>query len=121
LDDFSMNMEHKMCGFKIRAQQLTPHRSLGILREIFPGHVVSLRGDIGSLPHTSDLNPCDYLKAQVYQHCPVTFGGFKEELGQEVAAIPHEMTRRVMEKYRESLNQCTDNESRHLSDASFKF
>jgi hypothetical protein len=40
---------------------------------------------------------------------------------QEVAAIPPEMTRRVMERYRERLNQCIDNEGSHLSDAVFKF
>jgi hypothetical protein len=37
---------------------------------------------------------------------------------QEVAAIPPEMTRRVMEKYRGRLNQCIDNE---VSDVAFKF
>jgi long-subunit acyl-CoA synthetase (AMP-forming) len=45
----------------------------------------------------------------------------KEAITQEVAAIPHEMTHRVMEKYRERLNHCIDNEGRHLSDVVFKF
>jgi hypothetical protein len=40
---------------------------------------------------------------------------------QKVAAIPPEMTRRVMEKYRERLIQCIDNEGCHLSDVVFKF
>jgi hypothetical protein len=35
--------------------------------------------------------------------------------------IPPEMTRKVMEKYRERLNQCIDNEGRYLSDIGFKF
>jgi hypothetical protein len=92
---------------------------------MFPGHVVSLRGDIGWAPRSSDLIPCDfflwdYLKAQVYQHWPQTLEGLKEAT-QEVAAIPPEMTRRVVEKYRERLNQCIDNESHHLSDVVFKF
>jgi hypothetical protein len=47
--------------------------------------------------------------------------GLKEAITQEVAAIPPEMTLRVMEKYRERLNQCTGNEGRHLSDVVFKF
>jgi hypothetical protein len=49
----------------------TSNHSLGILREIFPGHVVSLRGDIGWPQSSPDLTSCDfflwgYLKAQVY-------------------------------------------------------
>jgi hypothetical protein len=45
----------------------------------------------------------------------------KEAITQEVAAISTEMIRRVREKYRERLNQCIDNEGRHLSDVVFKF
>jgi hypothetical protein len=51
-----------------------------------------------------------YLKAQVYQHRAQTLEGPKEAITQEVAAIPPEMTRRLVEKYREWLNQCSDNE-----------
>lgn len=103
----------------------TSRRSLGILREMFPGHVVSLRGDIGWPPRSPDLTPCDfflwgYLKAQVYQHRPQTLEALKEAITQEVAAIPPEMTRRVIENYRERLNQCINNEGRHLSNVIFK-
>ena len=34
---------------------------MGILREIFPGHLISLRGDIGWPARSSDLNPCDFF------------------------------------------------------------
>jgi hypothetical protein len=86
----------------------TSRRSLGILREMFPGHVVSLRGDIGWPLCLKDFTPCDlfllgYLKAQVYQHRLQTLEGLKEAITQEVSAIPPEMTRKVMEKYCESL------------------
>jgi hypothetical protein len=78
------------------------------------------------MPHSPDLNSCDfflwgYLKAQVYQHRPQILEGLKEAITQEVAAIPSEMTRRFMEKYREGLNQCIENEGHHLSDVVFKF
>jgi hypothetical protein len=43
----------------------------------------------------------------------------KEAITQEVAAIPPEMTSRIMENYRERLNQCIDNEGRHSSDIIF--
>jgi hypothetical protein len=64
-------------------------RSLGILRKMFPGHVVSLRGDIGWAPRSPHLTPCDlflwgYHRAQVYEHCPQTLEGLKEAITQEV-------------------------------------
>jgi hypothetical protein len=104
----------------------TSRRSLGILREAFPGHVVSLRGDIGWPLHSPDLTLCDfflggYLKAQVYQHRPQTLEGLKEAMTQEVAAILPKMTSRVMEKCRGRLNQCINNEDHHLSEVVFKF
>jgi hypothetical protein len=93
---------------------------------MFPGHVVSLRGDIRYPQRSPDLTPCDlflcgYLKARVYQYRPQTSEGLKEAMTQEVAAILPEMTRRVTEKYRERLNQRIDNEGHHLSVAVFKF
>jgi hypothetical protein len=47
--------------------------------------------------------------------------GLKEAITHEVAAIPPEMTRRVMENYRERLNQCIDNEGRHSNDVVLNF
>jgi hypothetical protein len=95
------------------ATAYTSRRSLGILREMFPGHIVSLRGVIGWPSRSPDLTPCDFLlwgclKAQVYHHRPQTLKDLKEAITQEVAAIPPEMTRKVMEKYRERLSQCID-------------
>jgi CRP-like cAMP-binding protein len=91
------------------AKAHTSRRSPGILREMFPGRVVSLRGDIGRPPP----------KAQAYRHRSLTLEGLKEAISQEVAAIPPKMALRVMEKYRERLNQCNDNEGRQLSDVVF--
>ena len=98
--------------------------SLSLLREIFPGHVISLRGDIGWPPHSIDLTPCDfflwgYVKAKVYER-PQTLEALKEAIRQEVAAITPEMIRKVMDKYREKLHQCINIQGRHLSDILFK-
>jgi hypothetical protein len=57
-----------------------------------------------------------YPKAQVCQHLPQTLEALKEAITQEVAAILSKMTRRVMENYWERLDQCIDNEGRHVSD-----
>ena len=103
----------------------TSRCSLDLLREMFPGHVVSLRGDIGWPPRSPDLSPCNfflwgYLKAQVYQHRPQTLEALTEAITQETAAIPPEMIRRVMGNYRERLNECIVNEGRHLINVMFK-
>ena len=55
----------------------TSRRSLGILQDMFPSHVFSLRGDIGWPPRSLDLTPCDfflwgYVKSKVYEHRPST-------------------------------------------------
>ena len=39
----------------------TSCRSLSILREVFPGHLISLRGDIGWPARSPDLTPCDFF------------------------------------------------------------
>jgi hypothetical protein len=44
----------------------------------------------------------------------------KEAITQEVATIPPEMTRRIMENYHDRLNQFIDNEGHHLSDIIFE-
>ena len=67
------------------------------LREMFPGHLISLRGDIGWPARLSDLNPCDfflwgYLKSEVYINRPRSIEQLKDAFRQEITAIPHEMT-----------------------------
>jgi len=39
----------------------TSRRSLLILREMFPGCLISLRGDIGWPARSPDLTPCDFF------------------------------------------------------------
>jgi hypothetical protein len=61
-----------------------------------------------------------YLKAMVYKHRPQTLKALKDAIREEVAAIPPEMTNRVMENFRERLRQCIANNGRHLNDDVFK-
>jgi hypothetical protein len=49
-----------------------------------------------------------------------TIEQLKEVIRQEVAAIPPAMTRKAMDNFRERLQQCAINNSRHLSDVIFK-
>ena len=102
----------------------TSCRSLSLLKKMFPGHVISLRGDIRWPPRSPDLTPqrfflWGYLKAKVYK-CPLTLEALKEATGQEVAAITPEMILKVMGNYRERLHQCVNIQGRHLSDVLLK-
>jgi len=102
----------------------TARRSLGILREMFPSRLISLRCDIGWPARSLDLTPCDfflwgYLKAEVYKHRPQTLKALKTAIREEVVAIPPEMTNILMENFRERLRQFIANNGRHLSDVIF--
>ena len=103
----------------------TARRSLGILREMFPSRLISLRCGIEWPARSPDLTPCDfflwgYLKAEVYKHRPQTLKILKDAIREEVAAISPEMTNIVMETFRERLRQCIANNCRHLTDVIFK-
>ena len=83
---------------------------MGILREMFPGHLISLRGDIGWPARSPDLNPCDfflwgYLKSKVYSNRSQSIEQLKDAIRLEITAIPHEMSRRVIDNFRERLRQ----------------
>jgi hypothetical protein len=90
---------------------------------MFPGLLISLRGDNGWPARSPDLTPCHfflwgYLKAKVYARRSGTIEQLKEAI-QAVAAIPHAMARKAMENYRDPFNSVTNN-GRHLSDVIFK-
>ena len=61
-----------------------------------------------------------YLKSKVYSHRPQSIEQLKDAIRQEITAIPHEMTRWVMDNFRERLWQCVDNNGSHLTDLIFK-
>ena len=103
----------------------TSRRSLGILRDMFPDHLVSLRGDIGWPPRSPDLTPCDFflwghLKSRVYEHRPATVEDLKAAISQEINAIPRDMIQRAMVNFRNRLHSCIAGGGRHLSDTIFK-
>ena len=119
-------MVQRTFGFRLDgATAHTARSSLGILREMFPSRLVSLRGDIGCPARSPDLTPCDfflwgYLKAEVYKYRPQTLKALKEAIREDFAGIPPEMTNTVMENFRERLRQCIANNGGHLGDVMFK-
>ena len=99
---------------------------MGIFREMFPDHLISLRDDIGWLARSPDLNLCDffflreYLKSKVYSNRPQSIEQLKDAIRQEITAIPHETNRRVIDNFRERLRQFVDNNGSYLTDLIFK-
>jgi len=97
---------------------------MAVLREMIPGRLISLRGDISWPVLSSDLTACDYflwgyLKAEVFKHRPRTLQALKDAIRLEVARIPHDMLDKVMRNIRIRLQQCIDNNN-HFQDTLFK-
>jgi hypothetical protein len=103
----------------------TARKSMAVLRQMFPGRLIYLRGDISWPERSPYLTPCDYflwgyLKAEAFKHRPRTLQALKDEICLEVARIPHDMLDRVMRNMRICLQQCIDNNGHHLQDIPFK-
>jgi len=102
----------------------TARRSLRVLREMFPGRLISLRGDVEWPARSPDLSPCDfflwgYLKEKVFKHRPRSLEDLKERIQQEIDSIAPELTQRVMKNFQERLHQCVANDGRLMSDLIF--
>ena len=84
---------------------------MSVLREMFPQHVISRGGNVPLLALSPDLSACGYflwgyLKSKVFISKPRTTAELKQRIKEEIAAIPEQITRRVMENLRVRLKQC---------------
>jgi len=108
------------------ATEHTTRISLAVLQQMFPGRLVSLRGDIGWLARSPDLSTCDfflwgYLKNKVFKHCPPPYHRrSKRKNFTGIEAIPIETCRKSYVNFRECLEQCIDADDRHLQDIIYK-
>ena len=93
---------------------------------MFPGHLISRFGDLPWPPRSPDLSTCDfvflcgYLKSRVYTHKPRTLNDSKEAIRQEFRAIDRQLLARVMEDFKKRLENCIQEDGRHLTDIIFK-
>jgi hypothetical protein len=97
-----------------RAMAQTAGIAMGVLNEMFPARVISRRGNIGWSARSPDLNACDfflwgYLKSKVYEKKPRTTEDLKQNIREEVAAIPPTMLQRVLQNIQKRLRECVDN------------
>lgn len=98
---------------------------MDVLRDRFPGRLISKRGDLNWPARSPDLAPCDfflwgYLKSIVYNDRPRTLEALKANIQASIQQIPVEMLERVHENFRKRLRQCVECEGRHLGDILFK-
>ena len=103
----------------------TANESKTIVRNMFPGHLISRFGDVPWYPHSPDLSTCDFflwgcLKSRVYAHKPHTLNELKEAIRQEISPIDRQFLARVMDDFKERLENCIQQDGRHLIDIIFK-
>lgn len=66
------------------------------LQEMFPSHLILLRGHVTWFPRSLDLSPydlflCVYLKAEMYEHCLQTVEKLKKTIREEIVRTPYGM------------------------------
>lgn len=98
--------------------------SLAVCRRIFPGHLISRRGDINWPARSPDLTAPDYflwgfLKSRVYCRKPRNIEELKEAIRLEVREIPHIMLQRVMANFIKRLEECIEMGGGHLTRSIF--
>jgi len=86
----------------------TARMSMNAVNALFPNRVVSRNWDIPWHPRSPELTPRDYflwgyLKTKQFETRPRTTADLKQRIQDEVAAIPVEMLREVMNSFRSRL------------------
>lgn len=102
----------------------TSNESIAEVRRLFPGKVISKRGDVDWPPCSPDLTPCDYflwgyLKNKVYMEKPSTLNELKGAIKREICSIPRNMLEKVMANFAHRVDECIENEGRHLTNVVF--
>ena len=105
-----------------------PHTSritIDFLKNLFPGRLMSKSGDLDWPPRSPDLTPPDfflwgYLKSKVYVNKPRTVEELKDNIREEIAAIPAEMLAKTMENAAKRAQYVINARGDHLRDIIFK-
>jgi len=96
-----------------------------IVRNVFPGHLISCFGDVPWPPRSPDLSKCDfflwgYSKSRVYTHKPRTLNDLKEAILQEIRPIDRQLLARVMDDFKKRFENYIQEDGRHLTGIIFK-
>ena len=103
----------------------TAREAMALLREHFPGHLISRFGDLSWPPRSSDLTPsdfflCGYLESRVYVGKQSNLCEIKASKTQEVATITGDMLNKVMEESVKRAQVCPNDRGAHSKDITFK-
>lgn len=103
----------------------TSNASMQVVQEMFPGRVISKRGNIEWPPRSPDLSPPDFflwgfLKNKVYSNKPATITALKQNIRAEMTKISTATCRRVIENFKSRLEECLRRDGGHLDDVIFK-
>ena len=120
LEKFRVELSRQYPGlmrkFWFQQDGAAPHTSklaLDWLKNNFGTRLVSLKTEFEWAPHSPDLSPPDfflwgYLKEKVFQNSPQTIIELKENIRQEMQAIPASVCKNVMENFIRRLKACVD-------------
>lgn len=102
----------------------TARATMDILRQAFPGRVISRYGDLHWPARSPDLTAPDFflwsfLKSRVYINKPQTLVALKENIRQEIENLSPEVLRTVMENVVKRAQICINSGGSHLTDIIF--
>jgi hypothetical protein len=92
---------------------------MNVLRNVFPGRLISRFGDVPWPPVSPDLSPCDlflcgYLKGSVCTH-----NQLKDAIRQELLTIDQQLLTRAMGDFKRRIENCIQEGGRYLNDIIF--
>jgi len=98
----------------------TARASMQVLREMFPGRLISKSGYIPWSARSLDLTPCDfflweYVKFEIHKHRPRNLETLKEAIHTEIRRIHQVMLEKVMQTFSFHLKQYIDNKGHHFN------
>jgi len=102
----------------------TACKTMELLREKFPGRVISRNGDQNWPLRSCDLSPCDFflwgfVKSRVYANKPQTIPELKAEIGRVIGETEPQLCGNVIENFVERGKVCQRSRGGHLLDIVF--
>lgn len=102
----------------------TSRDTTALLREKFPGRLISRNGDVNWPPRSCDLTPLDfflwgYIKEKVYSNNPQTLEALKENIRVVIREITPQVCEMVMQNFLKRMTNCSQSRGGHLPDIIF--
>jgi hypothetical protein len=99
--------------------------SMAVLREMFPGRLISRFGDVNWPTRSPDLSAPDYflwgyVKSKVYKTHSANIDDLKQRIRECLQGIPNAMLQHVMASMPSRLQECVEQQDGHLQGVVFK-